>query len=456
MSGDKTYSLSELALSVQSQLNKIYSGAYWISAEILKLNHYTQSGHCYPQLVEKKEGKIVADLKGFILSSRYKALNDKFLTVTQKELSDGMQIRFRCKIGFHPVYGLSLNILDIDPTHTLGEMTRLRNEAIAKLKSENIFDINRKTFLPLVIKKIAIISVETSKGYGDFKKILGASKYNSLIHQELFPALVQGDAAVSSISRVMEMIKIRKDQFDAVAIIRGGGGETGLDCYDNYSLSKLICQFPIPVLTGIGHSSNLTVAEQVAYKNLTTPSELASFILNGFEEFEVKIHSSAQRLTFIRRTIIERNKNNLHRLEDGIGKAAIRLLRNEQNLLSSTGSKIVYVSTHNLKEKKYDLTKRIVPALDQAALKSTDGHSKILDDLTLRVSMGTDEYIESLSGWLAHSEEKVRILDPVQTLKRGYSITYFKGAPLRKTSTVNKGDEISTLLSKGEIKSKII
>lgn len=456
MSKDKTYSLSELALSIQSQLNKIYSGAYWISAEILKLNHYTQSGHCYPQLVEKKDGKVVADLKGFILSSRYKYLNDKFLLVTQKELSDGMQIRFRCKIGFHPVYGLSLNILDIDPTYTLGEMTRLRNEAIATLKSENIFDSNRKTYLPLLIKKIAIISVETSKGYGDFKKILGSNKYNKLIYQELFPALVQGDAAVESISSVLKLIKIRNDEFDAVAIIRGGGGETGLDCYDNYTLSREICQFPIPVLTGIGHSSNLTVVEQVAYKSLTTPSELASFIIDGFEEFEGKIRSSVQRLNFIRRTIIERNKSYLLNIEEGIEKFAIRLIRNQQNILSSTGSKIAYVSSRNLEEKKYDLTKRLVPTLNQLGRKSTAGYYKTLDDLTLKMSRNTIEFMSTLNDHLLHSAEKVRILDPVQTLKRGYSITYFKGAPLKKAGSAKKGDEISTLLSEGEIKSKII
>ncbi len=456
MSSDKTYSLSDLAMSIQSQINKVYGGSYWISAEILKLNHYTQSGHCYPQLVEKKDGKIVADLKGFILSSRYRSLGKKFFSVTQKELADGMQIRFRCKVGFHPVYGLSLNILDIDPTHTLGEMTRLRNEARAKLKAENVFDLNKRKYLPLLVERIAVISVETSKGYGDFKKILSSSKYGKQVEQFLFPALVQGDAAVKSISRALESIQIRKNEFDAVAIIRGGGGETGLDCYDNYALSKLICQFPIPVLTGIGHSTNLTIVEEVANRNLTTPSELASFILNRFEVFENRVTDSIQRLRYIKRTIIEKNKSELLNFQKTLKRDVSRYVEQADKMLSSRGNKIAHVSNNTLKEKKYELNKKLVPQLETLARQSTYLFSKKLDDLSLKTSTGLVTYLTALNTELQHKEEKLRILDPIHTLKRGYSITYNGEKPLKNAASVKKGDLIRTVLSDGEIESKII
>jgi len=451
---EKTFSLSELASSIQVQLNKVYSGSYWISAEILKLNHYTQSGHCYPQLVEKKDGKIVADLKGFILNSRYTALSRKFQQITQKELTDGMQIRFRCKVGFHPVYGLSLNILDIDPTHTLGEMTRLRNEAIRKLRSEGIFDQNKSLRLPLLLRRIAIISVETSKGFGDFNQIIEQSAYGGIIHRELFPALLQGDAAVESISKALSSVKLRRSEFDAVLIIRGGGGETGLDCYDNYSLSRLVCSFPIPVLTGIGHSSNLTIVEQVARKNLATPSELASFILKGFETFEEKIEAASARLKYIKRTLIEKKKDRLDVFKSILSEKTLSFLKENRSNLHVCASKVAYTTKTNLREKYYDLNKRYIPDLSKSQLVFLGGKAKFLEDLGFRMKELLTDHILNLKKDLSHQSEKVKILDPLETLKRGYSITYLDGKPLKKAKDAKKGDLLKTILSEGEIKSR--
>jgi len=456
LSRDKTFSLSELASSIQVQLNKIYSGSYWISAEILKLNHYTQSGHCYPQLVEKKEGKIVADLKGFILSSRYKLIRRKFISITQKELGDGMQIRFRCKVGYHPVYGLSLNILDIDPTHTLGEMTRLRNEAIAKLKSENVFDLNKKLKLPLLLRRMAIISVETSKGYGDFNEILDRNRFGRLVKRELFPALVQGDAAVKSISKALHSIQIRKNEFDAVAIIRGGGGETGLDCYDNYSLRKLICEFPLPILTGIGHSTNLTIVEQVANKNLITPSELASSIIKGFEQFSERVSSAIQKLNYLKRTRLESSLFHLQQMKKSLIQSSQRSFRAAQLTLSESANRIAYSVKAILREKMYDLDRHFIVDLQENTLRFNEKKSQALFDIAKKLPEKAQSVLKKQKLEIEHREEKVRILDPVQTLKRGYSITYFKEKPLKNSDLPEKGDVIKTFLSEGELKSKII
>ncbi|HKL02172.1 MAG TPA: exodeoxyribonuclease VII large subunit, partial [Cryomorphaceae bacterium] len=222
----KSFSLSELAQSLSVQIQKTYSRSYWIRAEISKLNHYPQSGHCYPQLVEKKDGKIVADLKGFILKSTFQRTRQNFLDVTGKELDDGMQILFRCKLGFHAVYGLSLNIMEIEPAYTLGEMARLRTEAIARLKKENLFTQNKEQHLPILPRKIAVISVETSKGYRDFAETIANSPFSEAIEIRLYNALLQGDAAVDSIRDALKRIAQTDFPYDAVAIIRGGGGET--------------------------------------------------------------------------------------------------------------------------------------------------------------------------------------------------------------------------------------
>ncbi len=293
----KSFSLSQLAENFAAQIQKTYASKYWIRAEIGKLNHYPQSGHAYPQLLEKKDGAIIADLRGFIAKFTFQSINKQFKEVNGQPLQDGMQVLILCKLSYHPIYGLSLQISDIEPSYTLGEMARMRLEAIQKLKSAGLYDLNKSKQLPLLVQKLAIISVETSKGYHDFLEVISQGPFPNSINTTLFPALLQGDAAVNSIQKALSLIELQQDKFDAVAIIRGGGGETGLDCYDHFSLAQSICHFPIPVLTGIGHATNNTVVEQVAYRHYLTPTHLAQSLVQNYTDFETRIESAANQLS---------------------------------------------------------------------------------------------------------------------------------------------------------------
>src|SRR5699024_7019962 len=283
----KIYSLSFVAKSIQKTIAKRYTQAYWIKAELNKLNYYQHSGHCYPELVEKKEGRVLTQIRSTLWKNDYQRINKSFLKLLKEPLKDGIKVLIFATIEFHPEYGLSLHILDIDPSFTLGDLEKEKQKSIEKLKKEGIFNQNKKIKFPVLPQRIAVISVQTSKGYADFLNVLGNAKKNNnyAFFQMLFPSLLQGDQAVFSLRKQLNRIRKVAHHFDIVVIVRGGGGEIGLTCYNNYELAKDIALFPIPVLTGIGHATNLTVAEMVAYKNAITPTGLAEELIRKFDEF---------------------------------------------------------------------------------------------------------------------------------------------------------------------------
>jgi Exonuclease VII, large subunit len=240
-SPEKYYSLLELTSSIQTVIKKTYTSSYWVKAEIAKLNYYPKSGHCYPDLVEKEKGVVLAQIRATIWAGQFNDLAKKFLLVTNEPLSDGMTVLVRTSVNYHPVYGLGLQITDIQPSFTLGEMARERLHTIEQLKAQNIFERNKQLVPALLIQRIAVISVETSKGYHDFTKIISENEWGYKFFLMLFPAILQGEAAINSITEQLNRIKKAQKHFDAVVIIRGGGGDIGLSSYDNFKLAKSCC-----------------------------------------------------------------------------------------------------------------------------------------------------------------------------------------------------------------------
>ncbi|HNS47622.1 MAG TPA: exodeoxyribonuclease VII large subunit, partial [Bacteroidales bacterium] len=242
------YSLHEVAEHIREALEAAFPDFYWIRAEIAKLNFYPKSGHCYVDLVEKRDKATRAEMRATIWASNYQMITTKFRQQTRENLRDGMMILFLASVSFHEVYGLSLNIIDVEPSFTVGEMAREKRMAIEILKKEGIFDHNRKLTLPLLPGRIALISVETSKGYHDFVTSIENNPYGYGFHYQLFPSLLQGEKAIVTMTEQLKNISRRLADFDAVAIIRGGGGEVGLSAYDNYELARQVAAFPLPVI----------------------------------------------------------------------------------------------------------------------------------------------------------------------------------------------------------------
>lgn len=380
----KFFSLLEVMSSIQKTIIGRYSSLFWVKAEMIKLNHYTHSGHCYPDLVEKKEGRIVAQTRAIIWKNDFESISKKFIYFTKEPIKDGVTILFQCRINFDTLHGLSLNIIDIDPMFTLGELEKERQETIERLKKEDLFHANSTLPLALLPQRLAIISVQTSKGYSDFMNIIDQEN-NYKLFTYLFPSLLQGDNAVETLIQALEAVEKVKKHFDAVLIIRGGGGDIGLSCYNNYELSKTIANFPLPVLTGIGHSTNETVAEMVAYKNAITPTELADFILNRFRAFDQEIEDIKKRLVNLSKKRIEIEGNNLQRLLIQIKQSSKNRLITEENQLKALEKYITLLNPNNLLKRGYTITLK-----DNRIIKSKQ-ELKQGDKITTQFQDGTIE-----------------------------------------------------------------
>ena len=410
MSQKRIFPLSKLTEAIENVINTHCNKVVWVKAEIVKLNHYPQTGHCYPDLVEKKDGKIVAELRGNIWKSNFEMINEKFRKVLNEELRDDMTVVVQAIITFHSVYGLALNILDIDPEYTLGELAKQRGEAIRKLSEEGLFEANKQRRLPVLPKTIAIISVNSSKGYQDFLNIIENNPWNYQFHMKLFPAILQGERAVSTIRNQLKRIREHKMIFDAVAIIRGGGGEIGLSCYDNYDLAKEIAAFPLPVLTGIGHSTNETVSELVSYKSFITPTKIAEFLLQEFHNFSMPLEENMRKIISAADLLFERQETRLSNLSSSFGFLAERILQRDKNYLNSC--------------------------------------EQIL-------ASGSRSLLKQESSELKNIKTSVALLSPQNILKRGYSITRKDGKVVKEAHLLTAGDLLETEFYTGKASVKV-
>lgn len=432
--GDRRiFTLQEVANSIRKTISQRYGSAYWVRAEINKLNHYPHSGHCFPELVEKQDGQIVAEMRSVLWAGDYNRINRHFMEVVKEPLKDGVTVLMLTSIQFDPVYGLSLKIHDIDPAFSLGQLEVEKRQTIARLKKEGVFDANKQHAFPLLPKRLAVVSVESSKGYADFLQIIQGNAWDFHFEITLFPALLQGDRSVASIRRQLEAIQEIQDQFDVALIIRGGGGDVGLSSYNQYDLAAAIANFPLPVMTGIGHSTNETVSEMVAYRSAITPSELADFLIQHFVEF-------AGHVADAERTLTEWVPN---------------MLRDERLKLEKMALTIRHAAQQGIFKQRDRLTDMewLIRARAQNRLLSA-GHELAVLSRALRQALQTQ--IRENKRQLKQVEEQIHLLDPQQVLKRGFSITFDEqGRLVMDPAMLQAGDRILTQLAGGTIRSQV-
>ncbi len=450
----KYYSLGELTGSIRKVIAKTYTSAYWVKTEIAKLNFYPYSGHCYPDLVEKQNNKVVAQIRATIWSGTYDIISNKFRQITGETLSEGMNVLLLVRVVYHEQHGLSLNIVDIEPSFTLGEMAREKQHSIEKLKKEGLFDKNRQLEFPLIPKNIAVISVETSKGYHDFLNILQNNRYGYYFEHMLFPALLQGDGAVKSIVQQCKEIAKRADQFDVVVIIRGGGGDVGLSAYDHYNLAKEVAGFPLPVLTGIGHATNETVSEMVAFANKITPTDVAYFLIEKFEQFHALVYNLEERLEKESRQLLTRRMEALDGFAATFNQKVKFLVEQNKGKLQLYQSTVKSLAMNFMTRQKSNLIE-IITHLQYKPATVVLHEKERIDHLNEMLLMLTKQKLENKRLALDHLETKLTLLKPENILKRGYSITRFEGKALKDAAQVKAGDTLVTLLSGGKIESTI-
>ena len=303
----QTYSLSELCAQIEVVLMDGLPDTYWVRCEIASLSD--KGGHLYLDLVEKgQRGLFVARQRATCWNGRQQMLRAYFAQETGSSLQAGMQVLLEVSVRFHSVYGLSLDVQGIDPQYTLGDMARQRQAAISRLQAEGVFDMQRMLSLPTLTRRLAVVSAAEAAGYSDFVHQLEESPYSFVA--TLFPAVMQGDRAAASIRAALDSIGATEEEFDAVVIIRGGGATTDLTCFDDYALAALCAQFPLPILTGIGHTRDVSVLDLVAFQALKTPTAVAAFLVERMDEQMERMQRLTYRLqqTALRQVLLRRHR----------------------------------------------------------------------------------------------------------------------------------------------------
>jgi exodeoxyribonuclease VII large subunit len=406
---EENHTLSELLGQVKGALEKGLPDQYWVVAEIMELR---ENRHCYLELIEKSEenDSLLARVRATIWASRYGMLRPFFEASTGTRLKSGIKILCKASVEFHAQYGLSLNITDIDPSYTLGDLARKKLEVIQRLRKEGVFDMNRELSFPLVPQHIAVISSETAAGYGDFMETIQNNRHGFYFHSTLFPAVMQGDEAPLSITSAMEDIYESDSDFDCVVLIRGGGSKADLESFNHYDLSYFITQFPLPVITGIGHERDESVADMVAHKGLKTPTAVAEFLVDQLLAFEFQLSAMQDRLTTSVRTRVQ---GDLSRLE--------RYGRDMMHLSKA----LLFQQSEQLRQTEGILRRELAKLLEREG-----------------------EY-------LAQLKKRNELVDPRNILLRGYSMTLLEGKSVSSIKNIKPGSLLETRLYKGSIISKV-
>ena len=350
--------LYELNKEISSVLKGCLSKV-WVHAEINSIS-VQRVGHCYIELIEKDEnsGNIIAKSRANIWANIYKSIAAYFLEETGKMLSSGMKVAFCVDVTFHEVYGISLNVVDIDPTYTLGESARRKAQVIKKLEDDGIIDMNKLLSIKSLIKNIAVISAEGAAGYGDFCHQLENNAYGYKYNLTLFNSIMQGEKAEASILESLDKVLERLDEFDILVVIRGGGAVSDLDCFDSYYLSASLAQFPLPVLTGIGHTRDVSVVDMVAKLPLKTPTAVADFIINHTRSLEEKIDSYIELLSRSVTVLLDRQARKLDQSLTLLPLYANRFLDRKLHALELMERSLELMSPESILKKGYAIVEK--------------------------------------------------------------------------------------------------
>ncbi len=427
-------SLSVLQLTehIQRVLETELEPVYWVVGELSDFRQAPQ-GHVYFELVEKQGNQVQAKIRANLWQFTYRTVASKFETVTGTTLKNGMKVLAQVSVTFHPLYGLSLSVKDIDPSFSLGERARLRQETIARLSNEGWIGHNAKLPLPPVIQRIAVISSATAAGYGDFINQLDENPYHYRVYHRLFPSLMQGNEAVTSLIAALEQVgqQAERLQLDAVVLIRGGGAQLDLDCFDDYQLAVTIAKFPLPLFTGIGHERDETIADLVGHTSLKTPTAVAEFVLSSFREFEEQLGLGAQRLDWMTRNTFKEENSKVQEVALQIKGLVKQQLSRELDKVTSYQARMLQSGKSYTKHENGDLDQKV-----------------------LHLKKEMQRFLKLQREKLDQQEISIRQLDPINLFQKGYTRTESKGLPIQLIE-LEVGDSLTTYTQLQKINSTI-
>ena len=433
---EATLSLYELNSLVRQVIENTLTHEYWVEAELSEVRE--SRGHCYMELVQKEEDENtpIARASAKCWRSQWSMLQPHFERVAGQRLHAGLKVRLKVYAQFHEAFGFSWIVTDIDPTFTLGDLARRRQEIIRQLKQEGVFDLQRELQLPLFCLHIAVISSETAAGYGDFCHQLSDSGFAFQI--QLFPATMQGEQVEESIIAALNQIyqqqtsqfSILNSQFDCVVIIRGGGATADMSGFDTLALAENVAQFPLPIITGIGHDRDECVLDMVSHLRVKTPTAAAAFLIDHAQRVLDRIEDTEQRIV----------------------QASQAQISNFKSQISNLASRIpILFSLVKTREEAHtqQLLQRMSKACDGQLIRS----EARLTALNAQLSTFNYQIIDSHRHRLELLQQRLASLDPQLILNRGYSITLHQGHAVKSSSALKAGDEIETRLKQGTIKS---
>jgi exodeoxyribonuclease VII large subunit len=450
----RIFSLLEVTQSIQKTLAERYTSTFWVKAEMNKLNYYPHSGHCYPDLVEKQDGRIIAQLRSTLWKDDYLRINKNFLEVVKTPLKDGIKMLFSARITFDPAHGLALRIIDIDPVFSLGELEREKQESIDRLKQEGVFDANKLLTMPILPQRIAVISVQTSKGYADFLKVMDGNEHGFKFFHLLFPSLLQGEKAVESILWQLHRIRKVLQHFDVVAIVRGGGGEVGLASFNNVELARAICLFPLPVITGIGHATNETVVEMVSHKNAITPTALANYLVERFLQYQNPLNELERKLIDLAQQSLRREQDKVATTGRYFRSVTDNILLRNQHSLDGQTQTVIHASRYRIQQEREQYS-NLVYQLRKDAMLFCNQCSIEIREMTTAIRKDISMAIRTEGQAMDNFERTVRNLDPIHVLKRGFSITRKNGKVVKTVEDVQPGDRLETEFPEGKVISEV-
>lgn len=448
-------SLQELQLEIKQALSASMPQRRWVTAEISEMNT-NYSGHCYLELIERKASgnDICAKVRATIWAHNFRLLKAYFETTANTSLQRGIKVLVCVSVEYHEVWGISLNITDIDPVYTIGEQAKRRQQIIAQLEADGIIDMNKEQPLPLVVQRIAVISSATAAGYGDFVNQLQGNEYGYYFTHTLFPAAMQGSDTETSVIAALDAIYEQYTNFDVVVLIRGGGSQSDLSSFDSYDIASNIAQFPLPVFTGIGHERDDTVADLVAHTRLKTPTAVAEHIIGFATEFEAQINEYFDQITsFTQQTISDEwvllQKHNSRIVTQSQSQIAMQ----QRRLLNDMGK--IGTQAQRKLTTQHNLVMRAVYAM-QGVKKNTQLELSQLTQLEKYIQQKSKKALHDKMNALEHLEEKIRLLDPQRLLEQGYSITLDEqGKVIRSTKNTTAGQRVQIRLHDGTIRSVV-
>ncbi len=429
----QSLSLYELGEQIKLAVKNAFTTSLWVRAEISEIRE-NASGHCYLELVEKEpdSDKIIAKVKANIWSFTYKMLKPYFEQSTGQPLSAGLKVLVGVTVEYHEVYGISLTIKDIDPTFTVGDIAIRRKQIINRLQEEGVFDMNRELVMPLVAQRIAIISSPTAAGYGDFMDQLNKNRRGFRFYCKLFPAIMQGNQTEDSVIVALESVYQYIDCFDAVVIIRGGGATADLSAFDSYQLAYYCTQFPLPVITGIGHQRDETILDLVAHTSLKTPTAVAEKLIEQATEVDLFLEEALSSVLLTAKNTIQTSEQHINSISKEIIRIQKSVTISEKNALALLSLGLNNTSSKVISDEKPEL-KRFSATLKQLAT----------------------SHLKTKKQELLSIEKNIQLTSPEYILQKGYSLTTKNGKVIKNSKELKQGDMIKTFFATGSVESEI-